>query len=318
MSLLAALSILVAVPAGITLDIRSPQRSVLVGEPVKLVVTWRATKAGTERIFPENEDFTNWSLHFLVSDGATERRYREMPRSLDDRIEPIVKLSAGGEAVRTLVLAQGLPSEGSPLLFEVKGQYKLRAVYAKFKHWVESNTLSFTVTEPEAEDRKVLEAARADPALLRLGGDAQSQARTKALIANHPGSPYLRWAKLRVLDEEGMAFHNGYDPSTGESLWHLDKVTLRERRLQGYRELGERILEEADWGAFEEDALALAHRYGQASGDVALTQKARDQLLKKYPRSAVVKRIKEDEADDDEDDEDDDQPPAKPSPKPKQ
>ncbi len=106
MSLL-AMAVLVASPLGLTLEINSPQAAVLVGEPVKIVVTWRATRTLSEEIFPENRDFTNQSLVFLVSDGRTQRPYRECVRSIEERIDPVVMLKKGEEVVRNLVLLRG-------------------------------------------------------------------------------------------------------------------------------------------------------------------------------------------------------------------
>ena|SRR5713101_4022579 len=59
-----SLLLLAALPAGLTLHIASPQKAVLVGEPVKVVVTWRAARAIDDRLFHENERFTNQSLVF--------------------------------------------------------------------------------------------------------------------------------------------------------------------------------------------------------------------------------------------------------------
>ncbi len=321
MSVLAAIAVLAASPLGLTVEIRSPQTAVLVGEPVKLVVMWRATRTLNEEIFPENQEFSNWSLVFRVSDGRTEREYREAARSIDERIEPRVMLKKGEEVVRNLVLVQCCRLSGGDgmerFLFPAKGKYRLRAVYSKHQHWVESNELSFTVTEPGPDEREVLEAVRRHPTMLTFRGDADVQAMAKALIAKHPRSRYLRPARLQQLDAKANAVHNQYDPDTGESMLHLDKAAIRGFRTGKYRDLAEDILADLSWGAFEEEALVLADTLAQASGDVALQQKARKELFEKHPHSSAVKRIKDDEAEDAKED-DEASGPKKPSPKPKQ
>jgi hypothetical protein len=316
MSLLPAIAVLAASPLALTLEIRSPQTAVLVGEPVKLIVTWRATGTLNERIFPENNQFTSQSLVFLVSDGRTQRPYRECVRSIEERIDPVVMLKKGEEIVQSLVLLRGgCVSDGgglSALVFDAKGKYRLRAVYSKGQHRVESNELSFSVTDPDEEEREVLEAVKHDRTMLDVGSGQEVQAKAKALIAKHPKSRYLRWARLQQLETKANAVHNQYDPDTGESMLHLDKAALRGFRTGKYRDLAEDILADPDWGPFEEEALILADTLAQASGDVALQQKARKELFEKHPHSPAVKRIKAEEAEDAEAE------PKKPAPKPKQ
>lgn len=317
MSLLPAIAVLAASPLGLALEIGSPQAAVLVGEPVKLIVTWRATQTLNQRIFPENNQFTNQSLVFLVSDGRTQRRYRECARAIEERIEPVVMLKKGEEVVRNLVLVRGgCVSRGlvpGAVAFDAAGKYRLRAVYSTGQHRVESNELSFAVTDPDGEEREVLEAVRQDLSILDVGSSREVQAKAKALIARHPKSRYLRWARLQQLEAKASAVHNQYDPESGESMLHLDKAAIRGFRTGKYRDLAEGILEESSWGAFEEEALVLAHRLAQASGNVALQQKAREELFRKHPHSPAVKRI---QAREPEDAEEDDEAP-KPSPKPK-
>jgi hypothetical protein len=320
MSLLPAIAVLAASPLALTLEIRSPQTAVLVGEPVKLIVTWRATGTLNERIFPENKQFTSQSLVFLVSDGRTQRAYRECVRSIEERIDPVVMLKKGEEIIQNLVLLRGdCVSDGgvqSALVFDAKGKYRLRAVYSKGQHRVESNELSFSVTDPNEEEQEVLEAVKHDRTMLDVGSDREAQAKAKALIAKHPKSRYLRWARLQQLQTKANAVHNQYDPDTRESMLALDKAAIRGFRTGKYADLAEGILADPDWGAFEEEALVLADTLAQASGDVALQQTVRKELFAKYPHSPAVKRIKAEEAEDAADN--DEAEPNKPAPKPKQ
>jgi hypothetical protein len=129
-----------------------------------------------------------------------------------------------------------------------------------------------------------------------VGADRDVQARGKALMAQHPKSRYLRWARLQQFESKANAVHNQYDPDTGESLLHLDKAGIRDFRLAKYREMAEHVMADSNWGPFEEEAITLAHTLALASGEAALIEKARQELFEKYPDSAVVKSIKDDEA----------------------
>jgi hypothetical protein len=252
---------------------------------------------------------------------ARSSEYREAARSIDERIEPTVMLKRGEEVVRNLVLIQCCQLSGGDglerFLFPTKGKYRLRAIYSRHQHRVESSELPFTVSDPTPDERDVLDAVRRHPTMLTLRGDADVQAMGKALIAKYPKSRYLRRARLQAIESKANAVHNQYDPDTGESMLHLDKAAIRGFRTGKYRDLAEDVLAESDWGPFEEEALVLADRLAQASGDVALQQKARKELFEKHSRSPVVKRIKNEEAEDTEED-DEASAPKKPAPKPKQ
>ena len=74
----------------------------------------------------------------------------------------------------------------------------------------------------------------------------------------------------------------------------FDPASIRGYRLGKYRDLAEQILEDGNWGPFDEDALVLAHKLAQASGDEGVRQRVRGMLFEKYPESVAVKRIKAD------------------------
>jgi hypothetical protein len=141
--------------SGLSLELSSPQQAVLVGEPIKVVVRWKAT-ADVPSILIESPDFLRRTLAFVVDDGTGPTRYKEWPRSLADPVTAPGALVKGEQVVVNHVLlkgtyegrAAGIPIFGSP------GQYRVKAAYTGpgANQPVESNTLTFTVSAPSGEE----------------------------------------------------------------------------------------------------------------------------------------------------------------------
>lgn len=319
MNLILSLSLLAAAPAGLSLQISSPQTAVFVGEPLKVVVAWRAVGAPVTGLRVETQDFLNQSLLFFVDDGSGKKKYLEYARAITEIVIPPKNLKPGDEVVTNLVLFRGGYVTGladrptDALLLPAKGRYSVQAVYMRQEPWVTSNALSVTVAEPTGADREILQAVGRDRSILEANGDAATQAAWKELIRKHPESPYLRWARLCLLKRRGEALHNWQDPDTGELLLdRMDQAGIARVRVKHYREMADDILSDPNWGPFEEEAMALAFSYARASGHQDAEARARKELFEKYPRSATVKQIKANEA------ENDDPPSAQASPNPKQ
>jgi hypothetical protein len=316
--LLIAVALLAADLKGLTLGASSRQGELLVGEPLKITLRWKASRP-VRNVAVEEPDFLFRSVLLSVNDGTGARLYREYPHELVEKPLVTRSFAAGEEDVVNLVFSRGgyLVRPGGEveegLLFPRKGEYSVTAVYVQdgLPSGVASNTLRFTVGEPSGGDREVLAEMRRDPWLVRADGPAPSQARAKALLERYPESRYLRLAKLERFQQQASALHNERDPVTGESVFHLGKEGLAEFRRQHYRRLAEEMLSEGDWGPFEEEALAFAGLYAAAGGDEATSTRVRKQLFDKYPLSATVKRIQETEA---APDDVDDEPPPSPGP----
>jgi hypothetical protein len=285
--------------AGLSLDLSSPQRSALVGEPVKLVVRWKADQ-DLQRVFLERGLFQESSLSFVVNDGRQPKAYREIPHSTSDREILHGGMKKGAIAVTNLVLVQGRYEGEGPrgwggFLFRAPGTYSVKVVYTDPYSDLSaiSSALRFTVTEPSDEDREILDAARARPRMLAFLGDRESQAKVKELIERHPRSPYLRFTRLRVLESRLSYPYRDLPPETLDRMRRYDRDGLERYVAEHFRKIGDEVFAETEWGAFEEEALALAIAAAEQERDKDKANQARAELFRKYPDSATVSEMRE-------------------------
>lgn len=309
-----------AATAGLSLDGSSPQRSVLVGEPLKLVVRWKADQ-DLQRVFIERGLFQEQSLSFVVDDGRGPKTYREIPHSTGDQVVLHGGMKKGREEITNLLLVQGR-YEGETgwggFLFRAPGSYSVKVVYTDREtgQSTTSRALRFTARAPGSEDREIFDAAKARPMMLAFLGNAESQAKVKELIERHSRSPYLRWTRLRVLQERLALPDLELDPETRDRLRRFDQAGLERHRTEQRRKTAEEIFTEAEWGPFEEEALALGIAAAEAVGDKDKAKYARDELFRKHPHSATVRQMRAQEGEDEEDDDEEDEPVIRPSSKP--
>lgn len=301
--MLAILGLVVA--AGLQLKIDSPQRELLVGEPLKLTVRWTAA-ARLGGVAVETTDFEYQSLRFVVDDGAGPRTYREFPHDSGDRLLVLHAMAAGEKRALNHALVRGGYESGARtvpgFLFPARGRYSLKAVYVGDRSGVkiESNTLVFSVDVPgTVDDNAVWAQVQVTPDIRWLGGNAEEQAAGRRLITLHPRSAYLRLARLRLLERRANDLQNRFDPDTREPVFHLKGSALEHFRSERLRTMAVDILA-ADWGQFEEEALAFALRCAEVGGDAARASEARRRLFERYPRSVTVQAIRASDAEADE------------------
>ncbi len=308
----------------LALEISTPQREVLVGEPVKLTVRLKA-KADVHGIpLDGQEELPVQFLRVLVDDGTQVRTYVEFPRQIVEQVLVAESLRRGDERAMNIVLFNGgyLEASTAPprtsFLFPGPGRFSMRLDYAGQQARATSNALRFTVKAPAGEDREILEAVRREPRILDANGDAAAQAKAKELAERFPHSPYLRWTKLRMLEHKANAPDRDLDPHGREDILRLDKIDRDRHRMREYERVAEEILSSGDWGPFEEEALAVGLLAAQGAGDKEKAARAKATLYEKYPRSPTVKRLKAKESGEAPAD-DDDEPmlrPAKPKASP--
>jgi hypothetical protein len=297
-------ALLAAELGGLTLEVTSPQRALLVGEPLKLTLSWKASPS-VSGVAVEDPDFLFGSVLLSVDHGAGARLYREHPHQLLEKA--LVRRTVGpAEEVVNVVFSSGgyLDRPGGVvrdgLLFARPGVYSVTALYVHDgarPSGVASNTLRFRVLEPRAADREVLRELESVPGGAGPASAALRQARARELLERYPDSPYLRLARLERYREQDDALHNERDPLSGESIHHLGREGMAALRRQHYRRLAEEILAWNDWGPFEEEALALASLYALGAGEMPLRDRARQMLLDRHPGSASARQIQaEDEA----------------------
>src|SRR5574340_1045075 len=162
MVLLGFVLMLAAGPPQLSLEVSSPQTRVLVGEPVKLTLTWRASVS--LRLDPIDQKNTG-RLEVITNDGTTERVYREHARRLFEDQFPLPKRGERGPILTKIVLIDGDYGLGaSEFLFPQPGAYTLAAAGVEAgKTIARSNSLSFTVEEPRGEDLQVCREASRRP-----------------------------------------------------------------------------------------------------------------------------------------------------------
>ena len=285
--------------AGLSLDVSSPQQSVLVGEPVKLVVRWKAEQ-DLQRVILERGLFDEGSLSFVVDDGRQPKTYREIPHTTLCREIFHGGMKKGAVTVTNLILVQGRYEGEGPrgwggFLFRAPGTYSVKVVYTDPHSDLSatSSALRFTVTEPSDEDREILEAAKARPMMLGRLGDRESQAKVKDLIERHPRSPYLRYTRLRVLEARLSNPDRDLAPDKLERLRRYDREGLDRYRAEQQQEIADAVSAETGWGPFEEEALALAIEAAWQTGGKEKADRAGAELVRKYPDSATVWEMQE-------------------------
>ena len=288
-----------AASAGLSLDVASPQQSVLVGEPVKLVVRWKAEQ-DLQRVFVERGLFQERSLSFVVSEGGQLKTYREIPHDTADGVVRHGGMTRGTVTVTNLILVQGRYEEESlrgwgGFLFRAPGKYSVSVVYTDPATGgsATSNALRFTVSEPTGEDREILEAAKTRPMMLALLGDRESRAKAEELMHRHSRSPYLRYTRLRALWARLWYPHKDLAPETLDRFRRYDRDAHERYLREHFHKIGDEVSAETEWGAFEEEALALAIAAAQQELDKDKANHARDELFRKFPDSATAGEMRE-------------------------
>jgi hypothetical protein len=288
---------LLTTPEAVELRIASPQRKVLVGEPLRLHGTWIQKQAGY--VSWESEDFTAQSLALAVDDGKTLRIYREAPHEAEPGPRILASTPAGTTAAFDYVFLTGRDYvgpgpdkssgwnpgfralEGDTCVFPAKGRYRVWAVLlseAGQPTEVRSNTLAFTVSAPSSEELKVLNVLRAAPRRFR-GEDDGPEYPLARLLRERPHSPYLQWARLKWLERDLER------PGRG-----ADRSARRLERRAFLRSKAQEAMSDG-WGPFEDLALAVASELAAAADDTRLAQEVRSRLLSRFPDSPAARRL---------------------------
>ncbi len=228
--------------APLTLQLGTPQSSVLTGEPVKIVLAWSATQPVKDRLTDP------CFLEIVVEGGSSARTFRP-PCDLGEAVAPD-ELRRGETLTTELVLVRVPDDAGDlALLFSAEGRYVLRARYrrADQRSAIESNTVAFDVSAPTGDDLEIYAHLKREAGFL-LTPAAES------LIGRFPHSRYLRLPALRLVQRRMDDLLSRRDPDSKEMLWHLDRPQHQELCRHRFREMANDLLSTSgDWGAFESD-----------------------------------------------------------------
>lgn len=283
--------LLLAASSGLSLHLAPEKSEILVGEPLRLKLTWRAERALQ---IPDAAIAGGWNYDYVQVwvDGPTGRHeYREIPPMLEERVVAADPLSAGDEVVSELVLLYGLhgmKSEG--YLFPVPGTYALMVRYADNKNPADSNIISVRVSQPDGTERTVFDAVKADPNEIKLGGP-----KAQRLAAKNPSSRYLRAARVAHYREKESRLRDRRDPETGDPL-SMSQDQWEHSAADTYRRMAEEIKEAEDWGPYEDVRLAMLAEYAKRGGDVEEAERAKKEVLARFPKSRVADAIRNDDA----------------------
>jgi hypothetical protein len=285
----------------LTLQIDSPQKKLLVGEPWKLVVTWTGDLGPREAVQTGIE-----ALRLYVDDGSGEKvyredRYRRPGDPIMDYPTPTYRLRSGELFRENFVFVTGrhystgassLKLPVDPLLFPRAGRYVVRAMQERWAAppmW--SKKLSIAVNDPKGPDREVRDRVRGHERVLVDEDTPESEAALDDLLASHPHSPYLVWSRLRRMRESAEANHPELRRLLDEARRPSDHHAFN-RVLEDFRHrLAEEVLAFKHWSVYEEDAWAFALTQADETEDAALEARIRADILRKYPHSAAANAI---------------------------
>jgi hypothetical protein len=287
----------------LSLEASSPQTTVLIGEPLKVVVHWRAEGAPVPVVFP-TRGFPDWGVHddgtveFVIHDSLGVRSYREHGDPGPD-IPALTLVRLGEVQVRNFELVYGRHdylAEESVACRGI-GSCTVQVLYSRLSTAATSNALRFDVVPPKGVDTEVYGSIAQDPHVLAAecnGGGAVLRhcSTARELIARYPTSPYFRWATIAIAAQRFYSVLNMRDPDTGE---HMVRHRSNEEQV-AWRGMEEEKIAESllgtDMGPLDEERLDIVRRL-VANEEQAKALKA--ELLAKYPDSASALRIKTEE-----------------------
>jgi hypothetical protein len=274
---------------GLRLTISSPQREVLVGEPLNIAVVWDAI-APLPPTAVEDDEFLFQSLGLVVRRGAARYLWEESARRIAEEVLVPRAPKPGRPVHAEYVFYQGWLSAWdrwppiSPFLFPEAGEYSIAAIYMhrspsgdRVPTGIASNVIRFQVSEPSGDDAKVLEHIRRQPWYPsqrgRLWGIDPDLKVVESVVAQYPASRYVRLARLELLRLRSRQ-PNGTPPAqvTAECLEKLGEVLS------------------AEWGAFTPEALRLAISYADCAGDTKRADALRKKLAKEKWRPTNGRR----------------------------
>lgn len=269
----AVLSLVLAASASLSLRISSPQQEVLVGEPLRLLVTWQAL-AGIPAFVPEDPGFNHRVLRFAIERGEVTRMYRETTRVPFPDVSVGARVEAGSREEELLLLMRGsfigetgAAASGAPL--PVPGHYRLKAIHDDHHNnlHAESNWISINVMAPEGPDALFL-------------GELRNGAYAENLWRKYPNSSYSHMPRLKALRAAYDAVLKGNDPETGERVG--SGPAIRTWQQAEWKDLAVKAFSER-WGAFEQDALMLALVSAKNAEEGGLANAIKQRLDQEFP-----------------------------------
>ncbi len=266
-------TLLLVLGATLSLQIQSPQASMLPEDYLKVVVTLR-TSEDLPRLETQDPMFGNSVLHFAVEYSGSVGVFEEDSREPEPALRSFGPVTAGFELREAFFLYSGRflpdgPQGTSP--FPVPGQYRLRALYHDPSSGLkaESNWISVRVVEPTGDDASVLAGIHSGRSMGEL---------EKAF----PRSRYFCLPRLLELRRAVQQVAEGIDPRAGERPPHSGP-SLETWKAAEHRRSASALLSEDDCGAFQEDFLKWARQAANLGHDAAQEAAATARLRQQFP-----------------------------------
>lgn len=258
------------------LRLAAPKPRVLLGEPVKLNLTWTALR--------QTQVVTD-ALVILLDDGNGFRPYSETTfgTRLVVHVPEMLKPGEERKTSHVLAVSGGMPKPGVRnfrLAFPKPGHYRLKARYETLT----SNVVTIEIVAPKGQGAELFSKLRSRPELLSEEWaflEASDEELVRALVEQYPDNPILArqrvlvW-KRRIEDAHARARQVGAKP--GES----DVVHV-------LREMEATPLENTP---FDEDRLLLAAETRIVIGDRQGARQIYEETARKYPDGHGAEKAK--------------------------
>jgi hypothetical protein len=270
------------------LHVSSPQRTVFVGEPIKLVVKWSTDGNVRVPVVDDRENGGWLRVRVQGRRGALIGVYGEEEANGLTGPPRRTELHAGAPVVTSVYLVFGgyVGEDKNTYIFRRPGEYSLTLDYrAPDGVSAASNTVPFQVEEPTGQEREVFEAIRDRPWILRGGHQVEE------LLEQHRASRYLQYAKVMRLWRWQNAVANGRDPLTGAFQGRLTGDARRRWEADHFRRLATGFLATDSWGAFEEERLSWAALYMHLAGDSVSAAAFSRELKARFPGTRGAKEV---------------------------
>lgn len=268
--------------SGLSIKLAATKTSIIIGEPLKVQVTWSATRPVAVSLE---------SVKLMVDDGSGFKQHVETQTQTRSVIQAPANLAPGEDRVTAHVLSVsggGLPpSEKASFRFAFPRAGRYRIVAGYFGNT--SNVVPIDVQAPEAKDAELYtKHLRARPelvtewALMNLLSEGDAKLAVK-LLDEYEESPYL--SRLRLLS---------WEQQIGEALLtHQELHGRGSDPLQG--EPGavlRRIESDVSDGPFDEDRLTLVAHKKLEWGDRKDAARLLHEILTKHPRGQAAEEAR--------------------------
>lgn len=273
----------------VKLTVTTVKQTVLVGEPVVLLVTINSTK---DLFLEDSLTIGNRPFRVLVDRGQGFVPYRaEAFVSETASIRP--DHLKNGQAILEYVLAYD--SMIKDWVFPTPGTYRIATEYKDATLGVlRSNSTTVSVVAPTGDDKTVHDTLRRlGPESLGVEMPNRLQGPLAQLAAQYPRSVYLQELRLLDLDARHSSVANGYDPDDVEELNEdpprqpdLRPDTVR-GRLAALVPLGEELADIP--GQFQADALLVLAGLYNGSGNEEAARQTYQRIVQDFPNRKAAK-----------------------------